>query len=119
MARTVHVILTCDLHDGDERAIETVAFGYDGYSYTFELCEQHLAEFNQAMQHYVAAARRDRKPLGRRSTTVGEPTRVIRASRQEVRNWAKRQGLEISARGRIDSKVEAAFNQAHQIPPVR
>ena len=45
MSQRTQVILTCDVHDGDAEAVDTVAFTVEGQSYECELCEAHLAEF--------------------------------------------------------------------------
>jgi len=110
-------MLTCDLHDQPESAVETIAFGYDGYSYAFELCEFHLEEFNTTMQRYISAARREGRRSGRNSTTVASDSlseqEAKRALQQQIRTWARRNGHQVSERGRIPDQVRIAYNQAN------
>jgi hypothetical protein len=124
MAQKVQVVLTCDLDEDEVPAVQTVSFGYDGYSYAFELCEQHLEEFNEAIQGYISAARLAEEAPGsrrRRSSNTAAAARPRRAvvsspaepSSSEVRSWARDNGFEISERGRIPSTVRAAFDEAH------
>lgn len=68
----VALVRVCDLHDLDEWWVvveATRAFELDGVTYEIDLCSDHVAEFDEAVQPFVAAARdgnRHRQP-GRRS----------------------------------------------------
>lgn len=119
MAQRTQVILTCDVHDGDADAAETVTFTVEGQSYECELCEAHLAEFREAMEIWSSnsrpasrgrgaqlAARSVRS--GRRKASSGDgPTTA------EVREWARAQGMEVSSRGRVPAELHAAYEAAH------
>ncbi|MEO5680726.1 MAG: Lsr2 family protein [Acidimicrobiales bacterium] len=123
MAQRTQVLLTCDVHEGDAEAVETVLFTVDGQSYECELCEAHLAEFRDAMEIWSSHSR----SAGRaRSTQDGvRSTRGPRASRSgasrgadgpsaaEVREWARAEGMPVSARGRVPAELHAAFAAAH------
>ncbi|MGH8917660.1 MAG: histone-like nucleoid-structuring protein Lsr2 [Acidimicrobiales bacterium] len=108
MAQKVQVVLTCDLDEADTPAVETVTFGYDGYSYAFELCQEHLDEFSQVMQGYVGVARRT-DGGGRRPRGGG---RSASADLGTMRSWARENGYEISDRGRIPSEIRDAYEAA-------
>jgi hypothetical protein len=116
MAQKVQVVLTCDLDDDEVPAAQTVTFGYDGYSYAFELCEQHLEEFNEAMQAYIAAARVADGPRRRRAAATPGRTRrsaaTSDASSGDIRTWARQNGYEISERGRIPAEIRSAYEEA-------
>ena len=126
MAQKIQVLLTCDLHEEDTPAVETAAFGYDGHSYAFELCQEHLDEFNNTMQGYIAAARRGEPASdGRRRRRAAAPsssgeatdqTRPPRASRAaelgQIREWARANGYQVSDRGRVPGNVVEAYNAA-------
>lgn len=119
MAQRVQLVLTCDL-DGDEDvpAVETVRFAYNGSEYEFELCEAHLGEFHELMEGYASAARH---PSGRRRRrSAAAPTRRRGASSGgdepstgEIREWAKKNGYQVSDRGRIAADVRAAYDAAN------
>ncbi len=120
MAQRTQVLLTCDVHDGDAEAAETVLFTVDGQTYECELCEAHLAEFRDAMEIWSSHSR----PTGRKR---GGPTtaRAAKASRStrgraaagpstsDVREWARAEGMAVSARGRIPAEMHATYQAAH------
>jgi hypothetical protein len=113
MAQKVQVVLTCDVHADEVAAAETVAFGFDGSSYAFELCAEHLAEFNDTMHGYVASARLADGPRPRRvvpAATGGRTTGSVASS--DVRSWAKENGYEVNDRGRIPAEIRSAFEAA-------
>lgn len=119
MAQRTQVLLTCDVHDGTAEAAETVAFTVEGQSFECELCEPHLLEFREAMEIWSSHARpagggrggrsagRASRGGARRSGTADGPTS------SEVREWARAQGLEVSARGRVPAELHAAYEAAH------
>lgn len=116
MAQKVEVVLTCDLDDGDVAAVDTVAFGYDGANYEFELCQVHLDEYHRVMQGFVGAARRagtgGRRSAGggaRAPRPGGNPSELA-----QVREWARNNGYEVNDRGRIPAQVREAFDRAQR-----
>jgi hypothetical protein len=114
MAQKVQILLTCDLDEEDVPAVETVTFSYDGSSYAFELCEDHLEEFSNTMQGYIAAARRADGP-GRRSRVAVAPRATSRSAKEDlapVREWARANGYRVSDRGRIPGEVRDAYAAA-------
>ena len=118
MAQRTEVILTCDVHDGHAEAADTVAFTVEGQSYECELCEAHLIEFREAMEIWSSHAR----PVGRSraaqsgSARGGRRRSSARASNgnstAEVREWARAQGIPVSARGRVPAELHARFEAA-------
>lgn len=117
MGQRIEVVLTCDLHDGEVPAEETVTFAVDGTTYAFELCAEHLSEFRDTVGRYVGAARRADQPRrGRRRTAeTAAPARRPASGRTdlgEVRAWARSQGYEVSDRGRISAEVQEAYEAA-------
>ncbi|MEP6463562.1 MAG: Lsr2 family protein [Frankiaceae bacterium] len=111
MAQRTLTVLTCDLHDKDVDAVESVAFSVQGTSYEMDLCETHLKRFNDSLATFTAGARtgghavrgtkRTRRTSRRRTSAsagVGSETRVIR-------EWAVSNGHSISAKGRIPAHI--------------
>lgn len=117
MAQRTQVILTCDVHDGDADAVETVAFTVEGQAYECELCEAHLIEFREALEIWSSHSRsvsRGRagqsgasRGRGRRGAASDGPTTA------EVREWARAQGMQVSARGRVPAELHTAYEAAH------
>lgn len=112
MAQKVTVSLVDDL-DGSE-AGETVEFGLDGAFYEIDLSEDNAERLRDALAEYVEHARRSggRKRSGR-VAAVGRAPRTASADREQnqaMREWARKQGMTISDRGRIPKEVAEAYN---------
>jgi len=110
------VILTCDLHNDDTAAVETLRFAVGATGYEIELCEKHLKEFNDKLSAFTKGAR---STSSRRSAaTRGRPAAKARPGTKRrgraldvsvVREWARDQGYEVSARGRIPGAILDAY----------
>ncbi len=112
MAQKVTVSLVDDL-DGSE-AGETVEFGLDGAFYEIDLSEENAERLRDALSEFVEHARRSggRKRAGR-LVTAGRAPRTASADREQnqaMREWARKQGMNISDRGRIPKEVAEAYN---------
>jgi Lsr2 len=115
MARKVQVILSDDL-DEDLPADETVSFALDGTNYEIDLAEKNARELRDAFAKYVAAARKVGRGSGRasgggRSRATGG--RMDREQAGAIREWARKNGHAVSARGRIPASVVEAYESAH------
>jgi len=113
MAQKVTVSLVDDL-DGSE-AGETVEFGLDGAFYEIDLSEDNAERLRDALAEYVEHARRSggRKRTGGRVAVAGRAPRTASADREQnqaMREWARKQGMTISDRGRIPKEVAEAYN---------
>jgi hypothetical protein len=111
MAKQIVTLLTDDI-DGSE-ADRTVEFGLDGVTYTIDLSEKNSGKLRKALDPYLAVASR----VGR-STAKGRiagrgappaPGRANRDQNQAIREWATKNGYEVSDRGRIPSSIVEAF----------
>ncbi len=105
-------ITTCDLHDGDAPKATSHSFSIDNRSFEIDLCPKHLTEFNVTMGQFVAAARRGavRAPSsGRRRGVVITPANRV----SEIRKWARRNGMDVSAKGRIPFMIIEAFENSN------
>lgn len=113
MAKRVHVVLEDDLDGGP--AEETVSFSLDGQSYEIDLNTENASVLRESMARFVGHARK----IG--GTTGGRPrpgrgrgpARVDREQIGAIRDWARRNGHQVSDRGRIAAPVVDAYNQAH------
>ena len=113
MAQRVQVILVDDI-TGEETADggTTVKFGVDGIDYEIDLNDKNLAKFREAIQFYQNHARR----IGGRRATAGGATKSSgdKVQLTAVRSWANENGFKVSARGRISSEVQQAYQDAHR-----
>ncbi len=112
MAQKLQVLLTCDLDEGDVEAVETVTFGYDGTNYAFELCAEHLEEFNKVIHTYIGSARRAEG--GRRSAASVARSATKSENPGAIREWARGAGYEVSDRGRIPAEIREAYETAQK-----
>ncbi|MEV4757227.1 Lsr2 family protein [Micromonospora sp. NPDC049559] len=113
MARKVITLLTDDI-DGTE-ADRTVEFGIDGVNYTIDLSEKNAGKLRKALDVYIAAGSRigrnvtESRRAGRRAGGGGT-TRSDRDQNRAIREWAAKNGYEVSERGRIPAAVVEAYN---------
>lgn len=110
MARRTIIQLEDDLDGGS--ADRTVAFGLDGSSYEIDLSDANADKLAGLLSPYISAARR----VGGRATAGRGARRAVGrtgSQTQEIREWAKSQGLAVSDRGRVSAEVIAAYESAH------
>ncbi|KAA2262320.1 Lsr2 family protein [Solihabitans fulvus] len=113
MAQKVTVTLVDDL-DGSQ-AVETVEFGLDGVAYQIDLSDDNAGKLRGALADFVANARR----AGGRKRGAGRPVAGAKArpasadreQNQAIRDWARKQGMKVSDRGRIPAEVLEAYHQ--------
>ena len=113
MAKQVITLLTDDL-DGSE-ASQTVEFGLDGVNYTIDLSDKNSGKLRKAFHPYLAAATRTASPAAQprkvaRRNAAAAPARVGREQNQAIREWATKNGYEVSERGRIPASIVEAFH---------
>jgi hypothetical protein len=95
MAKKVTVTLVDDF-DGEGAADETVEFGLDGVSYEIDLSGRR-----------VGGRRRGRSAGSGRGRAA-----IDREQSAAIREWARRNGHNVSTRGRIPADVIDAFHAA-------
>ncbi|MCP2164687.1 histone-like nucleoid-structuring protein Lsr2 [Goodfellowiella coeruleoviolacea] len=113
MAQKVTVTLVDDL-DGSQ-AEETVEFGLDGISYQIDLSSKNAGKLRDALADFVSSARRaggrkraaGRPPAGAKA----RPASADREQNQAIREWARKQGMKVSDRGRIPADVLEAYHR--------
>jgi hypothetical protein len=111
MAKHVITVLTDDLDGGD--ADRTIEFGLDGVNYSIDLSDKNAGKLRKALDPYLTVAAR----VGRTGAhgrlappTAAAPARANRDQNQAIREWAARNGYEVSDRGRIPSTIVDAFH---------
>jgi hypothetical protein len=78
-----------------------------------DLSEELAKAVREALQPYVAAARRagGTGRGGRRGVSARGPGRDAEQIKA-IREWAKQQGADVSERGRIPARIEEAYQAA-------
>jgi len=109
MAQRVVTHLIDDI-DGVSDADETVRFGLDGVHFEIDLTDEHATELRTELADYVKAARTVKGTKPRTAPATPSPLRSHRAI--EIRQWAKDNGVDVSAHGRISKDVEDQYARA-------
>lgn len=110
MAKKVTVTLIDDF-DGEGAADETVEFGLDGVTYEIDLSSKNAEKLRADMKKWADAGRR---VGGRRRGRAGSSRRgtIDREQSAAIRDWARRNGHNVSTRGRIPADIIDAFHAA-------
>jgi hypothetical protein len=115
MAKETITRLTDDI-DGSEAA-ETVTFGFKGVDYEIDLSEKNIAGLEKAFAKWVGAGRAVSaapKPAATRGARKRSGRKAApKIDAAAIREWAKSNGLEVSARGRIPASLQQAFDAAN------
>src|SRR5215218_564769 len=98
MAKQVITLLTDDIDGGD--ADRTVEFGLDGVNYTIDLSDKNIAKLRKAMDPYLNVASRAGRSTAARRGGQAATARGNREENQAIREWAAKNGWEVSERGR-------------------
>ncbi|WMM74484.1 Lsr2 family protein [Rhodococcus pyridinivorans] len=119
--KTVTVTSYYDDFDGkeiEEGLAQTIEFSVDGKDYRIDLRPDNADKFRGDLEKWVAAAsevitpKRGRPAGGgqRKSSASGRSREELAA----IREWAKKNGHEVSERGRIAKPIQDAYDAAHQ-----
>jgi hypothetical protein len=108
MAKKVTVTLIDDF-DGSGAADETVEFGLDGVTYQIDLSSKNATKLRGDLKKWVEAGRR---VSGRRRGRSGRRAAIDREQSAAIREWARRNGHNVSMRGRIPADIIDAFHAA-------
>ena len=106
MAKQIIHKLVDDLDGGD--ADETVKFALDGVQYEIDLSQKNADKLRDLFAQYVAAGTK----VGRGGVVVGGRAArgrggatADREQNKAIRAWAKKEGRDISDRGRIPQEI--------------
>ena len=112
MAKKVTVTLVDDF-DGEGAADETVEFGLDGVAYEIDLSGKNAKALRNDLKKWVEAGRRVGGRRRGRSGGGGRGRAAIdREQSAAIRDWARRNGHNVSTRGLIPAEVIDAFHAA-------
>lgn len=111
MAKRVSVTLIDDF-DGESTAEETVLFSIDGLGYEIDLSRDHAKALRAVFDDWVPHARKISGTSRRGATTAKKREAADRQQSTAAREWARAQGLQVSARGRISAEILEAYHAA-------
>jgi hypothetical protein len=109
--RIVHQLI--DDLDGSEipdGGGERVEFALRGVSYQIDLSTANIAKLDKALKPYIDSAA---KVGGTRARRVKATGKASKEQLSAIREWARKNGHEVSDRGRIKSEIVQAFEAAH------
>ncbi|MBB5911279.1 hypothetical protein BJY24_000146 [Nocardia transvalensis] len=100
-----------DDYDGKSKAAETVRFGIDGVECEIDLSMANAGKLREALEPWTGPARKvGRIPKGKNKAAARSST--DREQTSAIRDWARKNGYNVSSRGRIQADVVAAYNKA-------
>jgi hypothetical protein len=114
MAQKVTVQLVDDLDGSQSNDISTVTFGLDGATYEIDLTEANADNLRKSLEEFATHARRTGGRL-KRGTASAAPSGSATGNHEQaqaIREWARRNGHEVSNRGRIPASLLEAFEAA-------
>jgi hypothetical protein len=99
--------------DGSEDDVSTVRFNLDGTNFEIDLSAGNAERLRKKLAKFVDAGTvvRQRKAPPATRVTAAVPTG--RDQTQAIRDWARNNGYQVSARGRISKAIQEAFETAH------
>jgi len=119
MAQRVLVQFVDDLDGTAADDIETVAFALDGVTYEIDLTESNANKLRDGLADFVSAARRTGGRVKRVASTQAPRAKAAptetrsKEQTKAIREWARKNGHELSDRGRIPGSIIEAFETAH------
>jgi Lsr2 len=112
MAKKVTVTLVDDF-DGEGAADETVEFGLDGVTYEIDLSNKNAGKLRAELKQWIESGRRvGGRRRGRAPASGRGRAAIDREQSAAIRDWARRNGHNVSTRGRIPADVIDAFHAA-------
>jgi len=114
VAQKIRVDLVCDVCDDEKPGTQTITFGLEGANYEIDVCDQHAAELRGNLATFVGSGRRASGGGGRGRGRRAAGGAADRQRTQEIRAWAKKQGLKVSERGRISGDIVQRYEAAHR-----
>lgn len=99
-----------EISDGGGERIE---FSLRGVEYQIDLSTANIAKLDKVLKPYVDAAAKVRGSGTRRVRSTGVKATSSKEQLSAIREWARKNGHEVSDRGRIKAEVVEAFEAAH------
>jgi len=97
-----------DMLDGSGEAKDRVSFSLDGVDYYIALTRKNARRFRELLHPYVEH--------GVRVASRRRPAASTGPQNSDIRRWARSEGHEVSARGRISQEIRNEYARAHNLP---
>lgn len=93
----------------------TVSFSFSGRSYEIDLSEENRGRLAEALEPFIAKARPtgQRRPQAAPRSAGGSSSSGGANRLQDIREWARSNGHQVSDRGRISKAVQDAYGRAN------
>lgn len=109
MAQRVEMQITCDrVAPGHGGEVESLDMTLGGTGYQIDLCAKHRKPYNDLLEMITMDGRRVSTRGRQQSAARKQPGRTNRNA--EIRAWAKEQGIDVSARGRVADEVVQKYD---------
>ncbi|MBD0859650.1 Lsr2 family protein [Gordonia sp. zg691] len=92
---------------------ETVRWSLDGKNYEFDTSSKHAQQFRDSLSKYVDISRQTGRVTKRAAATATASGGRNKETTKAIREWAIKEGYELSDRGRIPQSIIEAFEAAH------
>ena len=89
---------------------ERVEFSLRGVSYQIDLSAANVAKLDKALKPYIDSAAKVGGTRARRAKSTGKASKEQLSA---IREWARKNGHEVSDRGRIKAETVEAFEASH------
>jgi len=112
MATLTQTYMIDDLDGSEGDDVSTVLFALDKKDYEIDLSAANAERLREKLAKFVDAATPVKTSKARLQSKAKPPTSE-RGKSQEIRDWARANGYEVSDRGRIGQAVWDAFDEVH------
>jgi len=96
--------------------VETVLFNAEGTNYEIDLSAANAERLRAKLARFVDAAHPVKPPAAAAAKRRGAAKASVTSTKQqtqEIREWAKQAGLQVSSRGRISAAIVDQYNSTH------
>jgi Lsr2 len=119
-------MLVCDLaHEEPALASTTVELPLHGQLRRLDLCAEHDAHLQSLLAQFLSKAGESRRGSLRGRTRAASKRAAgarrrggqrpnLPAGQEQIRAWAREQGLQVSDRGRLPKSIVEQYGEAHQ-----
>ena len=111
MAQKVQIILEDDIDGG--KADETVRFSLDGSNYEIDLSSANAEKLRKALSQFISAGRKAAARTGAAPKARSASSGARNSESAKIRQWARDNGYNVNARGRIQQEIQEAYHKAN------
>jgi hypothetical protein len=92
---------------------DPVRLGWQSAFYEADLCEKHGGDLIDLIESFIPKARRLGADTSPRPEALSAPSpRRVKVDTKDVREWAKRNGIEVNEKGRVPEALIVQFTEA-------